>query len=409
MGLSEVDAMKQLLAVALNDLRVEFSERSTWMTFLVLPLIFTAVVGVATSGMGSDPNADPRYPVALVNRDGGALAADLAGALAASKVVRPESDDESAALKALDGKKVRAVVVIPAGFSEHLLAGQAVDVEVRTSANDNEGLAVQEAVRSATAQVSRVVLAARASVEEAEAIRPFADDAERQAYFQDALKLAKEAAGSAPAEVENTQATGVADVPVGYAQSSPGQLVTWVLATLLAGAAALASERTMGTLRRLLTMPAPNWTILGGKILGRFTQGLLQMAVMIAVGEVVFKVNWGKSPLALAMVAVSFGLAATALGLFLSTLARTAQQAGGFATLGTFLLAPLGGAWVPMEITPPAFQSLAQIFPTTWAMRGFTDVIVRGQGPEGVLLETLVLLGFAMVFFALGLRRFKYE
>jgi ABC-2 type transport system permease protein len=182
-----------------------------------------------------------------------------------------------------------------------------------------------------------------------------------------------------------------------------------VLATLLAGAAALAAERTMGTLRRLLTMPAPKWTILGGKILGRFTLGIIQMAVMVVAGMLVFKVKWGDSPLALAMIAVSFGLAATALGLFLSTLARTEQQAGGFGTLGTFLLAPLGGAWIPMEITPPAFQTLAQIFPTTWAMRGFTDVVVRGQGPEGVLPETLVLLGFAVIFFALGVWRFKYE
>ena len=78
-------------------------------------------------------------------------------------------------------------------------------------------------------------------------------------------------------------------------------------------------------------------------------------------------------------------------------------------TLGTFLLAPLGGAWVPLEITPPAFQTFAQIFPTTWAMRGFSDVIVRGQGPEGVLLECGILLGFAALFFGLGIWRFKYE
>ncbi|MBF8282677.1 MAG: putative ABC transporter permease protein [Anaerolineales bacterium] len=403
--------MKQLFAVAINDLRVEFSDRGTWMSFLILPLIFTAVIGVATGGMGGDPNADQRYPVALVDHDGGELAAQFAGALAQSKVVRSEARDEAAALKLLDDKKIRAVVVIPSGFSADLLAGKGVEVEVRASAEDNEGLAVREAVQSASALVSRALLAALVSVEEAEAIRPFADDAERQAYFQEALKLAKDEAESAPAEVANTQASGswIANIPQGYSQSSPGQLVTWVLATLLAGAAALAAERTMGTLRRLLTMPAPKWTILGGKILGRFTLGIIQMAVMVVAGMLVFKVKWGDSPLALAMIAVSFGLAATALGLFLSTLARTEQQAGGFGTLGTFLLAPLGGAWIPMEITPPAFQTLAQIFPTTWAMRGFTDVIVRGQGPEGVLLETLVLLGFAVIFFALGVWRFKYE
>jgi len=403
--------MKQLLAVVFNDLRVEFSDRSTWIFFLILPLIFTAVIGVATGGFARDPNADPRYRVALVDQDGGELATRFADVLAESIVVRPEASDEAAALSLLDSEDVTAVIVIPAGFGEDLLSGNGADVELRLAAEDNDGLAVREAVQSASAQVSRTLLAALVSVEEAEAIRPFADDAERQAYFQEALRLANEAAETTPVEVQNTQAaqSSLLQIPQGFTQSSPGQLVTWVLATLLAGASALVGERTSGTLRRLLTMPAPKWTILGGKILGRFTLGLMQMALMIAAGLFVFNVRWGNSPVALMMVAVCFGLAATALGLFLSTISRTDQQAGGFGSLGTFLLAPLGGAWFPIEITPPAFQTLSQIFPTTWAMRGFTDVIVRGQGPRGVLLECGVLLGFAAVFFVLGIWRFKYE
>jgi len=42
-------------------------------------------------------------------------------------------------------------------------------------------------------------------------------------------------------------------------------------------------------------------------------------------------------------------------------------------------------------------------------MRGFTDIIVRGQGVSSVLTEVGILLAFAVVFFGLGIRRFKYE
>jgi ABC-2 type transport system permease protein len=83
-------------------------------------------------------------------------------------------------------------------------------------------------------------------------------------------------------------------VPLAFTQSSPGQLVTWVLATLLAGAGVLVGERTNGVLRRLLTMPAPRWTILGGKIAGRFTLGLAQMAAMVLFGQYVLGVRWGE-------------------------------------------------------------------------------------------------------------------
>ena len=253
---------------------------------------------------------------------------------------------------------------------------------------------------------------AQISVDQAEAIRPFADEAERTQYFADSLAVAEETVQQPPVLVKFMESGTIQpppQVPLAFTQSSPGQLVTWVLSTLLAGAGVLVSERTNGVLRRLLTMPVPKWTILGGKIAGRFTLGLVQMTAMVLFGQYVLGVRWGESLPALAMVGICFGLAATALGLLISTIARAERQADTLTTLGTFMLAPLGGAWVPLEITPPAFQAFAQIFPTTWAMRGFSDVIVRGQGPEGVLLECGILLAFAALFFGLGIWRFRYE
>ena len=402
--------MKQLWAVAVNDLRVEFADRGTWLSFLVLPLIFTVVIGMATRSLSSDPSADGRLPAALVDEDGGPLAAAFAAALAQSQAVRFETAAEGRALDELKADEVSAVIVLPKGFSAGLAAGQNVEVPLRVAAANADGQVFSAEVQAAAARVTGAVLAAQVSVAEAEARRPFANAAERQAYFQAAVNLAG-GASTAPVQVEVKDAPAAAssNMTGGYALSSPGQLVTWVLATLLAGAGTLVAERRMGTLRRLLAAPAARWTLLGGKILGRFSMGLMQMALMVAFGQWALGVNWGRSLPALAMVAVCFGLAATALALLLSTLARAEQQAGALTTLGVFLLAPLGGAWVPLEITPSAFQTFAQLFPTTWAMRGFMDVIVRGQGPQGVLLECGMLLGFAAVFFALGVWRFKYE
>ncbi|MBC7974675.1 MAG: ABC transporter permease, partial [Myxococcales bacterium] len=195
----------------------------------------------------------------------------------------------------------------------------------------------------------------------------------------------------------------------GFDLSSPGQLVTWVLSTLLVGGMSIVAERRMGTLRRLLTMPVSPATLLAGRFLGRFLLGAIQMVIMIGFGAGVLGVSWGSSPLALAMVAVSFGLAATSLGLFIATIAHTEQQASGYAALGVFVLAPLGGAWFPMEITSPIFQYVTQALPTTWAMHGFTAVIARGVGPQGVLMDCGVLVTFAIALFVLGVRRFELK
>ena len=73
------------------------------------------------------------------------------------------------------------------------------------------------------------------------------------------------------------------------------------------------------------------------------------------------------------------------------------------------VMAMLGGCWYPIELFPGVMRSAAQALPTYWSMQGMLDILVRGQGVQGVLLESAILLGFALVFFVIGVLRFKYE
>lgn len=195
----------------------------------------------------------------------------------------------------------------------------------------------------------------------------------------------------------------------GFEQSSPGELVTWVLITLLGASELLVDERLKGTLRRLAITPTSRAQVLTGKIVGQLGTGIVQMVVLIGFGAVAFGVDWGRSYLALAMVVLAFALAAVALGVALGTFVRTRRQASGLTIFFSMLLGALGGAWWPLEITPPSYQAAVRVLPSTWAMLGFQDVILRGQGPHGVLLETGALLAFAAVFFTVGIWRFRYE
>jgi len=54
-------------------------------------------------------------------------------------------------------------------------------------------------------------------------------------------------------------------------------------------------------------------------------------------------------------------------------------------------------------------RDIVKILPTTWAMQGTLDLVLRGQGLAGILPEAGVLLGFAAVFFGVGIWRFRYE
>jgi ABC-2 type transport system permease protein len=186
-------------------------------------------------------------------------------------------------------------------------------------------------------------------------------------------------------------------------------MLTWVFIPLIGLSAMFAYERQKGTLRRLLTTPTSKATCLFGTILGQVLTALVQVALIILFSMFVLKVNWGTSPISLVVMAVAFTLCASALGTMVGTFVKSEGQANGLSILIGMVLAMMGGCWYPIELFPQVVRTAAKALPTTWAMQGMLDVSLRGQGFAGIQLEALVLLGFALVFFIIGVWRFKYE
>jgi ABC-2 type transport system permease protein len=401
--------MSKLLAIAWNHIRIEFEDRSTIVFYLILPLLFTVVIGAALGGNPSS-SGDTRPVVIVVDVDQSTLSQEFVTALQGSKIMHAEAMSQAEADRAFEDDQAIGVLVIPIGFQAAALNGQPIDLDLK-AANDNRSLAVEHDVRSIMEQTGGAVLAARAAMSEAERIKPFADEAAKQAYFAASLKTAQGLLKNPPARIEATQpaTTETVESDEGFAQSSPGQLVTWVMTTLFGVAGFLAYERINGTARRLAVMPMRNSIILSGNFTGRFTLGAVQMVLMVGFGALVLSVPYGNDPLALAVMLISFGLAGTAFGVMLGTFSRTMSQAGGLSILFAMLFAALGGCWWPLEITPPIYQTLVKVLPSTWAMLGLTDIIVYGKGLSDVWLNAVVLLVFAAIYFVIGVRRMRLD
>ena len=401
--------MKKILNLAWNDIKIEVSDRSSLLFFFILPVIFTAILGVSFGGNGT-PNSDLRWVVPVVNQDQSNLSLRIITQLETSKVLRPEIHTLEKAEELFDDGDVAAILIIHKGFEADLLSGNPVELELLNSPNNPNALAIEQALYTATGKIGNQIMVAVAAVEAAERVQPFENESVRQTYFLDSLNMAQELMDEPIARSEIATAPQVQRTNfTAFELSSAGQLVTWSLITLLGASEVFVNERIGGTLRRLLSTPSRKATVLSGKISGRFSMGLLQMAVLIIVGALVFRVNWGNSPLALTMVVISFGLAAVALGVMLGAFAKTRSQASNLTVMFSMLMAALGGAWWQLEVTPPLYQKIVKILPSTWAMKGFNEVIVKGSGPMDVLPITVILLGFALIFFAIGVRRLQFE
>jgi ABC-2 type transport system permease protein len=123
----------------------------------------------------------------------------------------------------------------------------------------------------------------------------------------------------------------------------------------------------------------------------------------------VMKVNWADDPAALAVMMTASALAAAAMGTMLGTFVKTDSQASGLSIMLGMVMALLGGCWYPIEFFPEVVRTVVKVLPTTWAMQGMLDILLRGQGVVGILPVAGVLLAFAAVFFTIGVLRFKYE
>lgn len=399
--------MSKILAIVIKDARIRFSGVGELVFFIVLPLVFTFILGGGFGAGAGEGQADGRVYVPVVDEAHTPLSQELIAQLENSDTLRIEVLDRADAEKLFTDDGLAALLIIPARFE--LSPGRA-EIELRQAPNNLNASVAERSVRAVLSKVGSAYNIAQNSVAEAERFQPFADDAARQAYFDSSLTEAQKVLAEAPDRVEIIQAA----TPEGFnydpaAQASAGQLVTWVFIPLLGISGLYAFERQQGTLRRLFTTPTRQATFLLGTIGGQLGTALVQMTLLVLFGVWVMGLNWGRSPAALALILFTFGLAAAAFGAMLGTFVKSEGQATGLSIMLGMVMALLGGCWYPIELFPQAVRTVVNILPTTWAMQAMLDLVLRGQGLEAVLLEAGVLVGFAVVFFGVGVWRFRYE
>lgn len=407
--------IRNILDIMLHYLRLTYSERSTLIFQIAMPLLFTFLIGQATGGFGSNTSsASVSWTLAVANEDVGVLGALLVESVAADPAVDVAPVAANTAVTQIENGAATAVLIIPANFSETVLAGQGVALDFYSDPGNIRNVQpVAEAVKAALAQVEGYVKSAAVSTAVADELGLFAQGVDPHSFRMEALAEAQITWNRPPIVVQvNEDEMIVANenlIANGTNQSSPGMMAMFVTFSMTGGAAVLIQERRWGTLRRLAVMPVRKSSIIGGKLLGILTAGIAQMFLLILAGMLLFGVAWGNAPAALAIMVISFALAISSLGLMMAALVKTTAQANALSTILVLSMSALGGAWWPLEIVPGWMQMVGQLSPIYWAMHGFQDMITRNLGVTAVLPEAMVLLAFAALFLAIGIWRFKYE
>ncbi len=297
--------------------------------------------------------------IAILNHDYGTIARDLVrdfeGSPNFADILFLESEEEIR--PTIDAQRALMVVSIPAEFSRELSAGRSATLQLILDGRRSNAAQIVEGY--ATTIVER---------------------------FNAELLTAQRKPPS-PTLV------------VGRLWFNPNQTVTWntvpslvaILTTLMGlivTALSVARERELGTFEQLLVSPLGPLEIIIGKTIPALVVGIVQATGMIVVGIAAFGVPFEGSPILLYAGMVVYLFAVIGVGLFISSLAKTQQQA----ILGTFVyMVPsmtLSGFASPIENMPDWLQTATLVNPVRYFITICKGVFLK-DAPPVVVAENI--------------------
>ena len=185
--------------------------------------------------------------------------------------------------------------------------------------------------------------------------------------------------------------------------------MTIMMSCMMGMGSTIAGERETGELARLFMTPTSVSTVIGGKIAAKLLIELVRALILIFMAVLLFNVSIKGGFLQTFIVLVIGALCFVGFGIMLS--ARTSTQED-YAQISLPFSMPMmfvSGVFYPIETMPWILQKLAYIFPLTYLNDAMRGIMLKGQTLGDVWLDLVVLLGFTLLFFIVGVKRFNRD
>ncbi len=180
-----------------------------------------------------------------------------------------------------------------------------------------------------------------------------------------------------------------------------------IVITMSVTAMGIVREREAGTLEHLIVAPFRSHELMLGKVIPFAVLGLLEFAATLFVAWIVYRFPVRGDLLALLAGSVAFVLTMLGLGLFVSSIARTQQQALFMTWFATVFFILMSGFFFPVENMPPLLQEISRLDPVRYLMTMIRGVTLKGNGFRELQEEIGALVAFAAVALAAGSWRFR--
>ncbi len=170
---------------------------------------------------------------------------------------------------------------------------------------------------------------------------------------------------------------------------------------------ALAGEKEEGTMDRLAMTPASSNDIIAGKTAYSVAVQLIRAFIIIFAISFIFNVAMNGSWLLVGLIVVLITVASVGIGLALSAAAEDESTYGEISMMVILPAMFVSGVFFPVSAMPSYVQFIAYIYPLTYANNAIRQVMLVGTGLGGIIHNLLILAGFAVGLYALGVWLFN--
>jgi ABC-2 type transport system permease protein len=411
-----------ILSITFKDIQILLKNRSNVIVLFLMPMIFIFIFSGTLASLGKSEQEDVRIQLAVVNLDRGQTAQTLLAGLDAAGGVRVELYDAAQAQALLNEKELLRVLTIPADFSASLAQNQPATLHLvnHTNAPVADTQAVQLVIDGVLQEMvleQQILL----SLEQVGAMRSDASVEYQQAFGMD--RLLAQANNQMEIAQANPLISVVQRLPLQGSEqektisaadaATPASVILFVFLTAQAMATSIYQEKKTGSFRRLLAAPISKASMLAGKLLPNFLTSLGQMVLLFAFGAYGMRlmglkgISLGNDIPALALVCVLMALCSSALGIVIAALARTEGQITGLSTLFLWGMGVI--SFVPGFLLHKTIGPFVYAIPHYWAKDALENLLLRGLSLADIITPIAALVGFTVLFFAIGLWRFDFD
>lgn len=400
--------LTQMWTMFRKDVRLVYRNPMAFGLLVVMPFLLISVISGALTPLFEGASS---FVVPVVDLDRSPESEQLLASIDEAEVIELKHEDwagaefsqEDADAIFDDSRENFVVLVVPEGFGDSLAAGDPIGITMYADPVQ-EGFAgvIMNEVRGRLLTGALLTGFTRVLIEEGQ-LTP------EQAEAIVAAEL-RPLTGDDGLTVNEVVVSETRALPSNFEQTVPGFAVmfTFWLAAILAGSI-FVERRLYRTWQRTLMAPVPRWAIVLSRICAYVALGVLQMTVLFVLGWLVYGMSLGSDLFALLLIMTAMALVTTTFGFLMSGLIRDVTLMNMTTNLLVLVLAGIGGAIVPVFFLPGWAQTLSMFTPHYWAIDGIQQVIILDSGVVDVLPQIMALLAFAIVFFTIGLFRFRFS